>query len=146
MLFRSIYGIVGLAGATAFTATLNVITLYSILQLRGWFRFTGKLGGRIARQLAATAAMSALLWWMMPLLAARFGASVFERVWSIGLLVVAGGVVFFAVAWLVGAIDRDLLGQLRRKRAAGRPGDGRRALSSERRARAFRAITVPDLN
>jgi putative peptidoglycan lipid II flippase len=111
-----IYGIVGLAAATAFTATLNVITLYTILQWRGWFRFTGKLAGRIARQLLATAVMSMLLWWMMPLLADRFGASVLERVWSIALLVAAGGAVFFAVAWLIGAIDRDLIAQMRRKR------------------------------
>jgi putative peptidoglycan lipid II flippase len=113
-----IFGIVGLAGATAFTATLNVVTLYAILQLRGWFRFTGKLAGRIARQLVATAAMSALLWWMMPLLADRFGGSVFERVWSVAALVAAGGSAFFAVAWLVGALDRDLIGELRRKRPA----------------------------
>ncbi len=113
-----IYGIVGLAGATAFTATLNVLTLYTILQVRGWFRFTGKLAGRIARQLVATAVMSALLWWMMPLLSDHFGGSVIERVWSITLLVAAGGVVFFTVAWVIGAIDRDLIGQLRRKRPA----------------------------
>src|SRR6187402_1828961 len=78
-----VYGIVGLAGATAFTATLNVLTLYTILQLRGWFRFTGRLAARIARQAVATAAMSALLWWMMPLLAERFAGSVIERVWSV---------------------------------------------------------------
>jgi putative peptidoglycan lipid II flippase len=113
-----VYGIVGLAGATAFTATLNVVALYTVLQLRGWFRFTGKLAGRIARQILATAVMSALLWWMMPRLADRFGASVFERVWSITLLVAAGGVVFFAVAWLIGAIDRDLILQVRRRRPA----------------------------
>ena len=113
-----IYGIVGLAGATAFTATLNVLTLYTILQIRGWFRFTRKLAVRIARQVLATAAMSALLWWMMPRLADRFGGNVIERVWSISLLVVAGGTLFFAVAWVIGAIDRDLIGQLRRKRPA----------------------------
>lgn len=113
-----IYGIVGLAGATAFTATLNVLTLYTILQVRGWFHFTGKLAGRIARQIVATAAMSALLWWMMPLLADRFGGSVIERVWSIMLIVGAGAGVFFAVAWATGAIDRDLIAQMRRKRPA----------------------------
>lgn len=117
-----IYGIVGLAGATAFTATLNVLTLYTVLQLRGWFRLTGKLAGRIARQLFATAVMSALLWWIMPLLADRFGGNVIERVWSISLLVAAGSMTFFAVAWLIGAIDRDLIGQLRRRPSA-RPVD-----------------------
>jgi putative peptidoglycan lipid II flippase len=112
------YGIVGLAAATAFTATLNVATLYTLLQLRGWFHFTGKLAGRIARQIVATAAMSALLWWLMPLLADRFGGDVIERVWSLTVLVGAGGAVFFLVAWAIGAIDKDLVGQLRRKRPA----------------------------
>jgi putative peptidoglycan lipid II flippase len=60
--------------------------------------------------------MSALLWWMMPLLSDHFGGSVLERVWSVGLLVGAGGVTFFAVAWVIGAIDRDLVLQMRRRR------------------------------
>ena len=113
-----VYGIVGLAGATAFTATLNVLTLYTILQIRGWFHFTFKLAGRIARQLAATAVMSALLWWMMPLLGDRFGGSVAERVLSLAALVASGLSAFFMVAYFVGAIDKDLMAQLRRKRPA----------------------------
>lgn len=110
------YGIVGLAGATAFTATLNVLTLYAILQWRGWFHLTAKLAGRIGRQLVATAAMSALLWWLTPRLADHFTGHVLERIWSIALLVGAGGAVFFLVAWAIGAIDKDLLSQMRRKR------------------------------
>lgn len=112
------YGIVGLAAATAFTATLNVLTLYVILQMRGWFHFTAKLGGRIVRQLLATAAMGAVLWLVMPLMADRYGGNVIERIWSLSALVLAGMVVFFSAAWLLGAIDRDLVAQLRRKRPA----------------------------
>lgn len=111
------YGIVGLAAATAITATLNVLTLYTILQIRGWFHFTGKLAGRIARQIIATAAMGALLLWLMPLMADRYGGSVIERVWSLAALVGAGAIAFFAVAYAIGAIDKDLIAQLRRKRA-----------------------------
>jgi len=110
------YGIVGLAAATAVTATLNVLTLYTVLQVRGWFHFTGKLAGRIARQLAATVAMGAFLWWLMPLMADRYGGNVIERVWSLAVLVLGGMAVFFAVAWAIGALDKDLLAQLRRKR------------------------------
>ncbi|HEX4846624.1 MAG TPA: murein biosynthesis integral membrane protein MurJ, partial [Novosphingobium sp.] len=51
------YGIVGLAGATAASASLNCLLLYGFLHARGWFHFTWKLAGRIARQLIATAAM-----------------------------------------------------------------------------------------
>jgi putative peptidoglycan lipid II flippase len=117
------FGIVGLAAATATTATLNVLTLYTVLQMRGWFHFTGKLAGRIGRQLIATAAMSAALWALMPLMASRYGGNVIERVWSLGVLVSVGLVVFFAVAWLVGALDKDLIAQLRRKRAPRQPVD-----------------------
>jgi putative peptidoglycan lipid II flippase len=76
---------------------------------------TGKLAGRIARQMIATLAMSALLWWLMPLMADRYGGNVVERVWALAVLVGAGLVTFFAVAYGVGAIDKDLLAQLRRK-------------------------------
>jgi putative peptidoglycan lipid II flippase len=110
------FGIVGLAAATATTATLNVVTLYTLLQIRGWFHFTGKLASRIGRQLVATAAMSATLLLLMPLMAGRYGGSVFERVWSLGVLVSAGLIVFFVVAWLIGALDKDLIGQLKRRR------------------------------
>ncbi|GGE00099.1 putative lipid II flippase MurJ [Tsuneonella deserti] len=112
------YGIVGLAAATAFTATLNVLTLYTLLQMRGWFHLTGRLAGRIVRQVVASALMAAFLWWLMPRLADRYGGNVVERVWSLGLLVVSGMAVFFAAAFALGALDKDLLAQLRRRRPA----------------------------
>ena len=110
------YGIVGLAAATAASASLNCLLLYAILHARGWFRFTAKLGGGIARQAAASAAMGAALWWLTPRLADRYGGGVWERVWSLGLLVAIGGFVFFAAAWALGALDKDLIAQLRRRR------------------------------
>ncbi|MFA9201099.1 MAG: murein biosynthesis integral membrane protein MurJ [Cypionkella sp.] len=112
------YGIVGLAAATAITASLNVVVLYAILQARGWFRLTGKLAGRIGRQLAATATMAGFLWWLTPLLADRYGGGAIDRAWSLGVLVLGGMAVFFAAAYLFGALDKDLLAQLRRRRPA----------------------------
>lgn len=111
------YGIVGLAGATAASASLNCILLYTVLHRRGWFHFTAKLAGRIARQLIAVAAMSALLWWMMPMMAPYYGGGVFERIWSLAALCTAGGAMFFIVAFLVGALDKDLVAMLTRRRA-----------------------------
>lgn len=110
------YGIVGLAGATAFTATLNVLSLYVILQLRGWFSFTGKLAGKIGRQVVATAAMGLLLWWLTPMLEPFWRGQAFSRIWSLAALVIAGAIAFFATAYAIGALDKDLLSQLRRKR------------------------------
>jgi putative peptidoglycan lipid II flippase len=110
------FGIVGLAGATAASASLNCLLLYTILHRRGWFHFTLPLAGRIARQLVATAAMAATLWWALPLMADRYGGGVVERVWSLAALVLLGMAVFFAVAFAIGAVDKRVLGQLRRRR------------------------------
>jgi len=110
------WGIVGLAGATAASATLNCLMLYTILHRRGWFHFTGKLAGRIGRQLVATIAMAAALAWAMPQFAPYYAGSVIERVWSLGILVGLGTVVFFGVAWIAGALDKDLIALVKRRR------------------------------
>lgn len=115
------FGIVGLAAATAVSATINCLLLYIILHRRGWFRFTAKLGLKILRQLVAVAAMSALLWWLMPQLATHYSGGAFERAWSLAALVAAGGGAFFAAAWLVGALDKDLVAMLTRRRAKPAP-------------------------
>ncbi len=112
------WGIVGLAAATACSATLNCLLLYAILHRRGWFRFTARLAGRVARQLVATAAMAALLYWLTPQLAAHYSGPWLGRVWSLALLVTAGMAVFFVAAFAVGAVDRSVLAQLRRRRPA----------------------------
>lgn len=112
------FGIVGLAGATAASASLNCLLLYIILHKRGWFHFTPKLVGRVARQLIATAAMTAVLWYLTPLMADRYAGTILEKVWSLAVLVGAGGAVFFGVAFAVGALDKDLISQLRRRKPA----------------------------
>jgi putative peptidoglycan lipid II flippase len=112
------WGIVGLAGATALSATLNCLLLYAVLHKRGWFHFTAQLGGRIARQLIATAAMSALLWWLTAALMPYFAGGVFDRIWSLILLCGSGMAVYFAVGWLVGAVDKDEISKLLRRRKA----------------------------
>ncbi len=112
------YGIVGLAGATAASASLNCVLLYVILHRRGWFRFTPALFGKIARQLLATAAMTGVLWYLMPLMTEQYGGAWFDRIWSLTALVAAGSTVFFAAAFGLGALDKSLLGQLRRRRPA----------------------------
>jgi putative peptidoglycan lipid II flippase len=110
------YGIVGLAAATACSATLNCLLLYAMLHRRGWFRFTLPLAGRVARQLMATAAMAAVLWWLMPHLEAYYGGTWLERIWSLAALVLVGLAVFAAGAFATGAVDKSVLAQLRRRR------------------------------
>jgi putative peptidoglycan lipid II flippase len=110
------FGVVGLAAATAASATLNCLLLYAMLHRRGWFHFTLPLAGKVARQLLATAAMTAALWWAMPLMAHMYGGSVIDRVLSLSALVLLGMGVFFVVAFMTGAIDRQVISQLRRRR------------------------------
>ena len=110
------FGIVGLAAATACSASLNCLLLYAILHRRGWFHFTLPLASKVARQLIATAAMAAALWWVLPMMASRYGGGVLERVWSLSVLVALGMAVFFAVAFMTGAVDKQVLAQLRRRR------------------------------
>ncbi len=112
------YGIVGLAAATAITATLNVTALCTILQLRGWFKFTGKLASRIARQLIATGVMAAVLWYLTPALEPYWTGLWYSRAWSLAALILSGVTAFFATAFVVGALDKDLIAQLRRRRPA----------------------------
>ncbi len=113
------WGIVGLAGATAASAALNCLLLYIVLHRRGWFHFTGTLGNRIARQLLATAAMSALLWWLMGWMMPYFSDDILTRIAALAVLVGGGMTVYFAVGYLVGAVDRRRINQLlRRNRTA----------------------------
>lgn len=111
------WGIVGLASATAASATLNCLLLYAILHRRGWFHFTLPLAGKIARQLLATAVMSAALWWLVPQFTAHYAGPWYDRIWSLGLIVTVGMIAFFAAAFALGAVDKSVLSQLRRRRA-----------------------------
>ena len=111
------YGIVGLAAATAITATLNVTALCVILHIRGWFHITAKLIGKVARQIVATAAMGVMLYWLVARLEPFWRGGALDRIWSLSIIVILGAAVFFAVAFVIGALDKDLISQLRRRPA-----------------------------
>ena len=82
------YGIVGLAARDRGVGEHQLpAALHRSSHRRGWFHFTASLASRIARQLVAVAAMSALLWWMMPMLKPYYGGGVFDRIWSLAALV-----------------------------------------------------------
>jgi putative peptidoglycan lipid II flippase len=113
------FGIYGLATAIAACSWLNAVMLYVILRRRGHFRIETWLWLRILRQLAAGAVMAAALWGLRIVLSDWFAGSVGERLVAVAALIGAGGIVYFSVAWLIGAIDREaILILLRRKRAA----------------------------
>lgn len=114
-----VMGISALATTTALSAWLNAITLYVILARRGHFHIDGVLAGRIARQLVAALLMAAALWGTRMLLHGWFDGSTGQRLIGVAALVSVGGAVYFAVAWVIGGINReDILILLRRKKVA----------------------------
>jgi putative peptidoglycan lipid II flippase len=112
------FGIVGLAAATVATAVLNVAGLGAILAARGWFRIDARLLSGLARQLAATGAMALALLAVQPVLAPLCTGNFASRAAGLSGLIGAGLASFFAAALVTGALDRQRLAQLRRRRAA----------------------------
>lgn len=109
------FGIVGLAATAAICSWLNCAMLYSILRSRGYFSIPARLWGRLIRQIVAAAAMAALLFWLRGQLAALFAGSTGARLVGIMALVGSGMIVYFGLAWVLGALDRSMLQQLRRR-------------------------------
>lgn len=112
------FGVVGVAAASAIGAWLNASVLYVVLVARGHYRLPGALLLRIARQLVAAAAMGAALWFARDTLAAYYSAGLFARLFALTVLVASAAVVYFGVAFAIGAVDRERLALLRRKRPA----------------------------
>ncbi|HWH22784.1 MAG TPA: polysaccharide biosynthesis C-terminal domain-containing protein, partial [Allosphingosinicella sp.] len=102
---------------TALSAWLNALLLYIVLRSRGHFRIEGWLWSRIIRQIVAAAAMAAALYLVREQLDGFFAGSAGRRLIGVGALVGAGGTVYFAVAWVIGAMNReDVLILLRKKK------------------------------
>ena len=111
------FGIVGLALAGATAAWINCALLAVVLHRRDHFRVPGTLWLRLARQLGCALAMGAVLFWLRDAAAGLFAGSTGQRLMGVGALVGGGLAVYFALAWVTGAFDRDMLKQLRRRGA-----------------------------
>ena len=110
-------GIAILPITTAGAAWLNAIALYALLVARGHFRVEGWLAARLAKQLAAAIAMGATIWLVGGLLEGFVAGSVGQRLVATAALIGAGSIVYFALAWVTGGMDKeDLLVLLRRKK------------------------------
>ncbi|WP_033074632.1 murein biosynthesis integral membrane protein MurJ [Sphingopyxis sp. MWB1] len=109
------FGIVGLALAGSIAAWCNVALLYALLHRRGAFHLTTKVAGRIVRIGFAAAVMGACLWLVLPYGGDAFTGSIVERITALAALVATGAVTFFGCAFLFGVVNRDTLGQLRRR-------------------------------
>jgi putative peptidoglycan lipid II flippase len=118
ILFLDRFGVVGVAAASAIGAWLNAAVLYAVLSARDHYRAPIRLLGRIARQIVAAAAMGAALWFARDLLTGYYAAGIFERLFALAVLITSSAIVYFGVAFAIGAVDRDRLLQLTRKKAA----------------------------
>ncbi len=117
ILLIPILGVAGLALAGAIAAWCNCIMLYALLYMRGHFHLEPDLIFRLSRILLSAAAMGAVIYFARPYGAEYYGGNIWERIASIALLCGAGAAVYFALAWVTGAIDRDKINMLRRRKA-----------------------------
>ncbi len=112
------YGVVGVAYASVIGAWINVAYLYIVLLKRGYYAVPLALMGRVLRQLVAAAAMGAALWFARDLLTGWYAAGLVERLGALLVLVGCSAAVYFGVAFAVGAIDRQRIAALTKKRAS----------------------------
>ncbi|MDG5751579.1 murein biosynthesis integral membrane protein MurJ [Qipengyuania sp. XHP0211] len=110
------YGVIGVALASVVGAWINVAYLYIVLVRRGYYTIPLKLVGRIARQLIAAAAMGAALWFARDLLTGWYSAGLFQRIGALLVLVACSAIVYFGVAFAIGALDKQRIVALTKKR------------------------------
>ncbi|MEW4449153.1 murein biosynthesis integral membrane protein MurJ [Qipengyuania sp. JC766] len=110
------YGVVGIALASVVGAWINVAYLYAVLVRRGYYTIPLGLVGRVGRQVVAAAAMGAALWFARDLLTGWYDAGLFARVGALLALIGCSAVVYFAIAYVLGAIDRQRIVTLTRRR------------------------------
>ncbi len=110
-----IIGIYSLATVTSVGAWINFGLLFVILYLRDQFRMPAWLLARVAKQMIAAVAMAASLYAVKIATEGLFFGGVLERVIGLGALVGVGAIVYFAVAWMIGGMDREAIAALRRR-------------------------------
>jgi putative peptidoglycan lipid II flippase len=94
--------------------------LYFLLARRGEFKIEGWLAARLVKQLIAAAAMGATIWLVGSMLEGYFAGSVAKRLIGTAALIGTGSIVYFALAWITGGMDKeDILVLLRRKKVEG---------------------------
>jgi putative peptidoglycan lipid II flippase len=110
-------GLPALPLSTALSAWVNCLILYVLLHKRGHFSVTGPLASRFSRQLIAALAMGVALWFLQKALGPFMAGTSLNRIVGLGALVGVGGIVYFGLGWVIGAINKDdVMLLLRRKK------------------------------
>ena len=93
---------VGLALATAMSASLNAFLLYRGLKLAGVYQLSKTSMLFLLKLVVASLVMAALLYWQTPTLAAWVQLGFSAQVWRLSTLCVLAVVGYFALLWLLG--------------------------------------------
>ena len=113
--FLGTYGVIGVAFASVVGAWINVVFLLIVLASRGHYRMPPVLIFRLAKQALAAAAMGAALYYANGYLTDWYSAGLIARLAALGVLVAAAVVVYFGLAFALGAIDRARIIALTKK-------------------------------
>lgn len=114
------YGHVAIAVASSIAAWLNFALLAATLWRRNHFRPSPATLRRVALIVFASVAMGAAVWWLRGQVAGSLlGATLVVRLAGVAGVILAGAVIYFAIAVGTGAINRrELAGFVRRRRAS----------------------------
>lgn len=93
---------VGLALATAMSASLNAFLLYRGLKASGVYQLTQSTLWFLAKLIIASVVMAALLYWQTPNLEGWIQLSFSHQVWRLSALCVLAITGYFALLWLLG--------------------------------------------
>ncbi|MFC7049757.1 murein biosynthesis integral membrane protein MurJ [Emcibacter nanhaiensis] len=108
---------VGLALATAISAWVNVALLCRGLMLRGHFHFDSRALNRLVRYVICSLLMGAVVWYVSTLTSPLIAGALAEKIAGISALVVTGIATYILLAFLTGAVRREDLAVLRRRKS-----------------------------
>jgi putative peptidoglycan lipid II flippase len=100
-------GLSALPLSTALSAWLNCAILYGYLHARGHYQLRGAVAFRVGRQLIAALAMGATLWSLNHVLADIMASSKLLKTVGLSAMIGIGGLIYFGLGWLIGAINKD---------------------------------------
>ena len=101
-------GYIGLALATAMSASLNVVLLYHGLNQQGIYQFTTDTYWFFGKLVAAAVLMALVLWYMTPDIALWFDFSLGQKLMWLGACIAAGVMSYVGGLWLLGVRVSDL--------------------------------------
>lgn len=115
LIFQLGWGVSGLAFSGAVGAWVNILLLGAILNVRGYYRMTPRLTGRIIRIIAAASFMGLALALLMPVIEHLFLSGAGDKALGIGAIMLVGIVAYALAAFVLGVLDKATILRLMRR-------------------------------